>query len=272
MTSPRYIEGADECDAKMALTAEAVSALRKRLLSRRLLGAEPTRKAGRANFVTTEDEAIQEYLERVLLKIDDAGILAAEESSPGDSASRDGSGWIIDPIDGTTNFVHGYPAYAISVAHATECVVDFAVVYEPFLDETFTARRGGGTRLNGTDIAPASTSYLRDALVGTGIPYDVNRLDVFGRLASYLARNTHGYRVKGPAALDLCYVACGRLDGYAEFDLQPWDYAAGGLIVEEAGGLVTLVDTTPNRLVQSSVVASTATLHTALVDALSGAI
>jgi len=148
--------------------------------------------------------------------------------------------WYLDPLDGTTNFAHGFPHFAVSLALERGGKLLLGIVHDPLRNETFCARRGGGASLNGRPIHVSAVTDLEQALLGTGFPYDRREhLDFYlGFLADFMVR-AQGVRRVGSAALDLCYVACGRLDGFWEWKLKPWDTAAGALIVAEAGGVVT---------------------------------
>ncbi|RJP54839.1 MAG: inositol monophosphatase [Anaerolineaceae bacterium] len=161
----------------------------------------------------------------------------AEES--GESGSGELT-WYIDPLDGTVNYAHGVPIFCMSIACAWEGQTRLAAVYDPMRDEMFSAERGRGAQMNARPLQVTRVAELRQALLVTGFPYNtwtakVNNLEYFGRFA----RMTQGVRRLGSAALDICYVAAGRFDGYWELSLQPWDLAAGGLIAEEAGARVT---------------------------------
>jgi len=162
----------------------------------------------------------------------------AEES--GGLAGDDGDLWFVDPLDGTVNYAHGVPIFSVSIAYAHRGEVQLGVVYDPLRDECFAARRGGGAFLNGEPIQVSAVDDLDQSLLVTGFPYDIrtnpeNNLDWFATFAL----RTQGVRRLGSAALDLCYVAAGRFDGYWEIRLKPWDVAAGGLIAAEAGARVT---------------------------------
>jgi myo-inositol-1(or 4)-monophosphatase len=153
---------------------------------------------------------------------------------------REGDQWYVDPLDGTVNYAHGIPIFAVSIAYARDGVVTLGVVYDPMRDELFAAERGQGARCNGRRLQVSGVTELQRSLLVTGFPYDTwstphNNLEYFG----LFARMTQGVRRLGSAALDLCYVAAGRFDGYWELSLKPWDLAAGGLIALEAGALVT---------------------------------
>jgi myo-inositol-1(or 4)-monophosphatase len=155
-------------------------------------------------------------------------------------ADRSPLRWIIDPLDGTTNFAHGFPVFAVSIALEQDGQIVLGVVYDPLRDEMFAARKAGGAYLNGAELHVSATARLTDSLLATGFPYDIRtddqtNLDHFGRFAL----RAQGIRRAGSAALDLCYVAAGRFDGFWELKLAPWDVAAGSLLVTEAGGRVS---------------------------------
>ncbi len=145
--------------------------------------------------------------------------------------------WIVDPLDGTTNFVHGIPCYAVSIALACGSEVLLGVVYEASRGECFEAVKDGGAFLNGSAIRVSERKHLSESLIATGFPiYNFERLDNYLSTIRYFMQHTHGLRRIGAASVDLCYVACGRMDAFFEYNLQPWDVAAGALIVSEAGG------------------------------------
>jgi myo-inositol-1(or 4)-monophosphatase len=177
--------------------------------------------------------------------------------------------WIIDPLDGTVNFAHGYPAFCVSIACEADGALEYGVIYDPLRDELFEASRGGGASLNGASIGVSKTDRLELALIATGFPYDIRErvpqtLARLGRLLGIV----QGVRRAGSAALDLGYVACGRLDGFFEENLKPWDTAAGLLIVTEAGGKVTTFDGGDYDLYSPNIVASNGGLHRELVKRL----
>ena len=170
--------------------------------------------------------------------------------------------WIIDPLDGTTNFAHGYPFFAVSIALEKDNQVVLGVVYAPILNQLFTAEQGLGAYLNNEPIQVSKTGLLDKALLGSGFPYYAwSHSDNNSRQWTRLIRKVVSLRCDGAAALDLCNVAAGSLDGFWELDLEPWDLAAGALILKEAGGKVTLVDGSPFSLYQRSVLASNTILH-----------
>ncbi|MBS1140663.1 MAG: Inositol monophosphatase [Proteobacteria bacterium] len=185
-------------------------------------------KAAEAAIIQTLQEAYPQY-----------GILAEES---GETAGQ-GEGeyqWIIDPLDGTTNFIHGMPQYAVSIALAKGGIVEQAVVFDPNRNELFTASKGGGAFLNERRIRVSRRTRLGESLIGTGFPYRMfDKIDLYLSIFKELAEKTAGQRRPGAASLDLAYVACGRYDGFWEFGLSPWDMAAGALLISEAGGLVS---------------------------------
>jgi myo-inositol-1(or 4)-monophosphatase len=178
--------------------------------------------------------------------------------------------WFIDPLDGTVNYAHGVPIFCVSIACAWEGQTRLGVVHDPMRDEMFTAERGCGSSLNGHPVHISHTAELQQALLVTGFPYTtwtakINNLEYFGRFA----RITQGVRRLGSAALDLCYVAAGRFDGYWELELKPWDVAAGGLIAEEAGALVTNLQGEREYLLPpQSVLAASPDIHEKMLDVL----
>lgn len=196
------------------------------------------------------------------------GILGEEGSKSDELCSYR---WIIDPLDGTTNYAHNYPLFGVSIALEKQGEIVLGVVYNPVLNELFTAEKQGGARLNGQPIHVTATPELGKALVATGFPYDAwtNPADNCAELTRIL-KKTISLRSDGSAALDLCHIACGRLDGYWELDLAPWDMAAGALIVQEAGGMVTQVNGQPFNHLQKNVLASNGHIHQAMVEVLKG--
>jgi myo-inositol-1(or 4)-monophosphatase len=173
--------------------------------------------------------------------------------------------WYVDPLDGTTNFAHGFPVFCVSLAvdHRGQRVA--GVVYDPTRDEMFTAELGSGARLNGEAIRVSSTSRLSDCLLATGFPSQKRHKNPNIHFYHQITLKTHGVRRAGSAALDLCYVASGRFDGFWEFNLNPWDTAAGVLIAEEAGGRVTDFSGGPFQLASRETVASNGLVHDALL-------
>jgi len=192
------------------------------------------------DFVTEVDKAAEAAIIEVLREsFPDHGILAEESGAAGGTADSEFQ-WIIDPLDGTTNFIHGFPQYAVSIALARRGVVEQAVVFDSNRNELFTATRGSGAFLNDRRIRVAKRIRLSEALVGTGFPYrQFDNVEAYLAMFRDLTQKTAGIRRPGAASLDLAYVACGRLDAFWEMGLAPWDIAAGVLLIAEAGGMVT---------------------------------
>jgi myo-inositol-1(or 4)-monophosphatase len=190
----------------------------------------------RNDFVSDVDRlAEQEIISAIHKAYPDHAILAEESGSSGSSDYV----WIIDPLDGTTNFLHGFPQFAVSIAMSHRGKLEQAVVYDPISQDLYTASRGAGAQLNGRRIRVANRKTLDGALLGTGFPFkDNGLLDTYLETFKALFGDTAGIRRPGSAALDLAYVAAGRLDGFWEFALNPWDIAGGALLVQEAGGKV----------------------------------
>lgn len=194
---------------------------------------------GAIDLVTEADVASEQAILAYLRQHSEADILA-EESSADSPVDPDGPLWIIDPLDGTTNFAHGFPYFGISIAYSLKRASQIGVIYCPLQDELFCAGRGMGVWLNGRPIRVSGHQRLIESLVATGFPYAIreNLAAVLAHLGKLLPE-VRDLRRAGAAAVDLAYVACGRLDGFWELDLKPWDTAAGQLLVEEAGGRVS---------------------------------
>src|SRR5512145_2926951 len=228
----------------------AVKAARKAgsIINRASLDVDLVKVAskGRSDFVTEVDRAAEQAIVDILLKAyPDNAILAEESGASGDSEYT----WIIDPLDGTTNFIHGFPQYAVSIALRHREHITQAVVYDPTRNELFTATRGRGAFLNERRIRVSRRDRLNESLIGTGFPFrSLEHLDDYVRMFKAITEHTAGIRRPGAAALDLAYVAAGRLDGFWEIGLSPWDMAAGSLLILEAGGLVSNFDGDPGYL------------------------
>jgi myo-inositol-1(or 4)-monophosphatase len=192
------------------------------------------------DFVTEVDHAAEEAIIEVLrAAYPDHAILAEESGASANLHDDNENVWIIDPLDGTTNFIHGFPQYCISIALQQRGQITQAVVYDPSRNDLFTATRGAGAFLNEKRIRVSRRDKLSDALVGTGFPYsNIEALDEYLKMFRLMTEKTAGLRRPGSAALDLAYVACGRYDGFFEKNLKPWDIAAGSLLITEAGGIV----------------------------------
>jgi myo-inositol-1(or 4)-monophosphatase len=222
-------------------------------------------KKGLRDLVTEVDLECERMCRAVIAeRFPDHDVLAEELGS--EEAGRQAARWrwVFDPLDGTTNYAHGLPIFCASLALQVDGETHVGAVYDPSRHELFTAERGEGAYLNGQAIAVSETAELIDALLVTGFPYFFKQelVDLF---ATFLQR-ARAVRRLGSAALDLCYVAAGRFDGFWEQHLKPWDMAAGALIVEEAGGRITGMDGSPFDLAAGHVVASNGRVHDALLD------
>lgn len=255
-----------EGDAELERIAIEAAKAGGDVLRRRFADGLPLRieiKA-RHDYVTEVDREAEAAVVAVLRRrAPDDAILAEEGSSGGAQASRR---WIVDPLDGTTNFIHGVPAFAVSIGLASGNELIAGAVHDPCRGETFHARRGGGAFLNGSPIACTALSHLDGALIATGFPFrEMSRLPSYLEAFERFVRSTSGLRRAGSAALDLAYTACGRYDGFFEIGLHPWDLAGGSLVVMEAGGLVTDVRGGQGFLEEGSVVAAGPKLHAAML-------
>ena len=196
------------------------------------------------------------------------GILAEESGATAATGSAElDYRWIIDPLDGTTNFIHGLPQYAVSIALAKGNSVEQAVVFDPSRNELFTASKGAGAFLNERRIRVSRRTKLQGSLLGTGFPYRMfDHVDTYLAIFKELTRKTAGLRRPGAAALDLAYVACGRYDGFWEFGLSPWDMAAGALLISEAGGLVSDMRGEADYLASGNIIAGTPKVFAPLLN------
>ena len=223
------------------------------------------------DLVTNVDEASQALITQVLREAYPDYAVLAEEGADGAAPAEDADGhrWIIDPIDGTTNFTHGVSPYAVSIALQKGAAVVVGVVLEVAHEELFTAIRGGGAYRNGVRIRVSRRTTLGQSLLATGFPYRA-----FSHVESYLEvfrrfmQQTRGVRRFGSASIDLAYVAWGRFDGFFETGLNAWDVAAGALLIEEAGGRVTDYRNAPNPLFKKQILASNGLLHDAMLGVL----
>jgi myo-inositol-1(or 4)-monophosphatase len=225
-------------------------------------------KKGLIDLVTDVDMAVERMFRALVAeRFPDHQVLAEELGGPEGGRLSHGACWVFDPIDGTTNFAHGLPIFCASLALEIDGVAEVGAVYDPTRRELFTAERGGGAMLNGTPLHVSSTGTLVDAMLVTGFPYDVHARieEIVGLFGAFVGR-ARAVRRLGSAALDLCYVAAGRMDGFWETDLKPWDVAAGALIVAEAGGRVTNMDRSPFSSRTRQVLATNGLLHDAMID------
>lgn len=224
---------------------------------------------GRIDLVTQTDLAVEDVLRTSLLPLVPGSTLLAEESYT--SLEPDEITWIVDPLDGTTNYAHGIPVVAVSVALWAHGRVRLGAVYLPMLDELFWARQGRGAYYNGQRMYVSCENSLQRSLIATGFPYTVlEEIDpICARFRAMLA-STQGIRRLGSAATDLAYTACGRFAGFYETSLKPWDVAAGWLLVEEAGGTVSALDGRAFSLSEPMIVASNGHIHAEMLALLQG--
>jgi len=194
----------------------------------------------------------------------DAGFLTEEETLVTDTS---GIHWVIDPLDGTNNFVHQVPFFGISVALCDGHDILLGVVHEPNTNQCFSATKNGGAFLNDEPIKVSGNTELSKALVATGFPYSLlDKEEKYFDIIRYIINNSHGIRRLGAASLDLCYVACGRFDAYFEFNLKPWDVTAGALIVKEAGGVISKFDSQNNDVYDGKEIVATCGFQQELTD------
>ena len=216
------------------------------------------------DLVTEVDEEAERVIREELLGAFPTYGMLAEEG--GELAGEEDGRWIVDPLDGTTNFAHGLPIFCVSIGLERADEVVLGMVHDPMREETYVAERGGGASLNGEPIKVSDTEELIGALIATGFPHDRTEmpeaLDLFGRFAAI----SRGMRRLGSTALDLCYVASGRLDGYYERGIWAWEIAAGSLILEEAGGKVTNYRGGKLNLADREIAASNGRLHSAMTN------
>ncbi|PKO58987.1 MAG: inositol monophosphatase [Betaproteobacteria bacterium HGW-Betaproteobacteria-19] len=208
------------------------------------------------DFVTEVDRAAEKAIIDVLRDAYPGHGILAEES--GESGADSEFVWIIDPLDGTTNFIHGFPQYAVSIAVTKNGVLEHGVIFDPISNELYTASRGGGAYLNDRRLRVSRRLRLAESLIGTGFPFrQFDNIDAYLAMFREVAQKTAGIRRPGAASLDLAYVAAGRLDGFWEMGLAPWDMAAGVLMIQEAGGLVSDLAGESNFMATGNLVAGT---------------
>lgn len=220
------------------------------------------------DFVSEVDRGAEQAIIEVLQEAYPDHQILAEESGLSASKNKTSSEyqWIIDPLDGTTNFLHGLPQYAVSIALTKKNVLDQAVIFDPTRNELFTASKGGGAFLNDRRIRVSKVKELAEGLIGTGFPYrDFSYLGPYMALFRDLTQKCAGVRRPGAASLDLAYVACGRYDGFFEIGLSPWDMAAGALLIQEAGGLVGDNNGEQNYMNSGNIIAATPKIFSQLL-------
>lgn len=223
---------------------------------------------GDINLVTEADLASEKLIiERIKSYYPKHSILAEESGNAvvsGDSSWK----WIIDPLDGTTNFAHGYPCFCVTLALEHEGKIVLGVTFDPTRNELFATERGQGATLNNKPIRVSETEKLGDALLVTGFPYNFKQKDNFARSLTNFLLQSRGVRRDGSAAIDMAYVACGRFDGFWEEGLNPWDVAAGVLMIEEAGGRISYYDGSPFSVYAPPICASNGLIHEEMLQVL----
>jgi myo-inositol-1(or 4)-monophosphatase len=218
-------------------------------------------KKGDINLVTEADLASEKFIIEQIKSYYPKHSILAEESG---AAVVDGESkwkWIIDPLDGTTNFAHGYPCFCVTIALEHEGEIVVGVTFDPTRDEMFSAEKNSGSFLNNKQLRVSDTEKLSEALICTGFPYDVAERENFARHFTSFVANARGIRRDGSAAIDMAYVACGRFDGFWEEGLNPWDVAAGKLLIEEAGGRVSYYDNSDFSIYKPPICASNGIIH-----------
>jgi len=215
---------------------------------------------GRHNFVTHVDKSAEEMIVNGLsVLLPDSGFIAEEDTS---TKRGEKYNWIIDPLDGTTNYIHGLPPYAISVALMADDEIILGVIYEMVLKECFYAWKGSKAYLNGKEIKVSQVDKVNDSLIATGFPYtNFSHLETYMETVRFFMENSHGLRRLGSAATDIAYIACGRFEAFYEYGLKPWDVAAGILIVKQAGGRFSDFRGGDNYLFGGEIVISNALIY-----------
>ena len=241
----------------------------------RQAGSVIMRSFNRLDTLTVSEKQTNDFVSEVDRNAENAIIEIIRRAYPGHAVLAEESGtqgddefqWIIDPLDGTTNYLHGFPQFAVSIALLHRDRLESAVVYDPVRDEMFTADRGGGAILNDRRLRVTEQKGLKGALLGTGIPFrDQRYMDTYLAMLKDLTRETAGIRRPGSAALDFAYVAAGRLDGFWELGLSVWDFAAGALLVQEAGGTVSDIGGGSQHMDTGNVVTANIRLHREMIN------
>jgi len=266
-------------DAYLATAVQAAREAAAIQLAERGSDLQVSTKSSAVDLVTRVDKLCEERIRHVILARHPGHAILGEEqgdgggpSQPDATPTHSSAGrrhrWIVDPLDGTVNYAHGFPFYCVSIALEIDGTVEVGVVYDGERDELFSAVRGRGATLNGDPIGVSTTTAPRSALLATGFAYVEDKIALNVPVFARVLPQVQSIRRPGAAALDICYVACGRLDGFWELALNSWDVAAGVLIVREAGGTVTGAGSAPYRLDDPVLVASNGHLHATLLDLL----
>jgi len=225
-------------------------------------------KKGDINLVTEADLASEKLIIEKIRSYYPKHAILAEESGEAAMEGTSAWKWIIDPLDGTTNYAHGYPCFCVTIALEHDGEIVLGVTFDPTRDELFAAEKGSGATLNGRQIRVSETENLNDALLVTGFPYDTRERENFARHFTEFIYKSRGIRRDGSAAIDMAYVACGRFDGFWEEGLNAWDVAAGVLLVEEAGGRVSYYDDSKFSIYQPPICASNGLIHAEMLEVL----
>jgi myo-inositol-1(or 4)-monophosphatase len=249
---------------ELAVAAEAARAAGD-ILRDRFGRTNRIEKKGVIDLVTDADLKAERAVLDILRHRLPGDRILSEEAGQTDAPSN--RTWLVDPLDGTTNFAHGFPFFAVSIALEADGDLVLGIVYNPWQNECFEAAAGAGAFLNGAPIRVSAVDNLQEALLGTGFPYDIHErsesvMDLFTRMVV----RAQGVRRPGSAALDLCYLAAGRLDAFWESGLKPWDTAAGAVIVKEAGGAISTFEGAPFSPYADTLVASNGPLHQAMLE------
>ena len=252
------------CLQSISLITEVGDYIRE---SRKILTQSQIEVKGKNDFVTEIDKGSELRLVTGLQKIvPEAGFIAEESTSTHKGVQYN---WIIDPIDGTTNFIHGVPPHAISVALVKDSEIVLGIVYEITMDECFYTWKDAKSFCNGKEISVSVCATVSNSLIGTGFPYnDYSRMEQFGVTMDYFMKNSHGLRRLGSAATDLAYVACGRYDAFYEYALKPWDVAAGIILVKNAGGAASDFSGGNDCLYSGEMIATNLHIHSEMVQIL----
>ncbi|WP_230967726.1 inositol monophosphatase family protein [Nostoc sp. WHI] len=253
------------------LVSIAISTVKEagKIVKEKFAGDTALTEKGFANFVTEVDFTVEKFVtNRLRITTPECHILTEETYK--ENLDTDKIIWILDPLDGTTNFIHNYPHISISLALVVGAKVQLGVIYNPMNDELFYAELGEGAFLNTNRIHVSSHESLAKSILGFGLPYNRERTNEIFASVEKVFSTCQDVKRKGPASLDIAYVACGRLDGYFELDLEVWDLSAGLILLEEAGGKITDWHGNPLAMVscQSDVLATNGKIHNSLIDIL----